>query len=148
MEIKEGVKTCVLSRTWTELWKFTAGSLNFEAPEGLERLSEAGEARILSFVKWVNSVLKMHKSRRIDNSYHLTIEKVRRLTENDLKLGRYALDVHKKFMKGCFIEYTVDEYDSIYEEKFKSDFKEVVEVAVNYDVLQTMTCLTGSMELK
>lgn len=39
-------------------------------------------------------------------------------------------------MKECVIEHIVDEYGSIYEEKFKFDFEEIVEVIIDYGMFE------------
>ncbi|XP_021893336.1 uncharacterized protein LOC110811222 [Carica papaya] len=65
--LREAAKTCVLSRRWAELWTFTVGALDFEASEALKRVPKAGQLERLSFVKWVDKVLNLHRGKRIDS---------------------------------------------------------------------------------
>lgn len=65
--LREAAKTCVLSRRWAELWTFTVGALDFEASEALKRVPKAGQLERVSFVKWVDKVLNLHRGKRIDS---------------------------------------------------------------------------------
>ncbi|KAL7136790.1 hypothetical protein ABFS83_10G054200 [Erythranthe nasuta] len=61
LSLKEAARSSVLSSRWMNLWKHTP-SLDFDAQGVLDKIPKHCKSEKRKFVKWVNSVVRTHKS--------------------------------------------------------------------------------------
>ncbi|KAL3501213.1 hypothetical protein ACH5RR_035662 [Cinchona calisaya] len=71
LSIKEAARTSLVSRQWKSLWKFYAGSLDFDCDSETIVLLSNGKKRFVieqpKFIDWVNQVLDaLHQTRTIE----------------------------------------------------------------------------------